>query len=213
MGFFDFLFSHKNKEERLEERRLERQEEAKKQEEARRKVLEEEGVLLSSLTEEEDLEGPREEVADLEENLLLAEEKQGQEADLIKEEKVQEVEEAKEEGAQETEPIKEEETKVIEETPQEEIKAPIQEDLVDRPQDPIDFRNLTLLKLGESLDLPSTSKIQKLKVTKVADEFYDLSFESNGFTYERKRIHQDILKNHLENYQKTGSMVLKSFRQ
>lgn len=212
MGFFDFLFSHKNKEERLEERRLERQEEAKKQEEARRKVLEEEGVLLSSLTEE-DLEGPREEVADLEENLLLAEEKQGQEADLIKEEKVQEVEEAKEEGAQETEPIKEEETKVLEETLQEEIKAPVQEDLVDKPQAPIDFRDLTLLKVGDSLDLPSTSKIQKLKVTKVADEFYDLSFESNGFTYERKRIHQDILKNHLENYQKTGSMVLKSFRQ
>lgn len=212
MGFFDFLFSHKNKEERLEERRLERQEEAKKQEEARRKVLEEEGVLLSSLTEDEDLEGPQEEVDDLEEDLLLAEEKQGQEADLIKEEKVQEVEEAKEEGAQETEPIKEE-TKVLEETPQEEVKAPVQEDLMDKPQDPIDFRDLTLLKIGESLDLPSTSKIQKLKVTKVADEFYDLFFESNGFTYERKRIHQDILKNHLENYQKTGSMVLKSFRQ
>ncbi|WP_099207980.1 hypothetical protein [Urinicoccus timonensis] len=212
MGFFDFLFSHKNKEERLEERRLERQEEAKKQEEARRKVLEEEGVLLSSLTEDEDLEGPQEEVDDLEEDLLLAEEKQGQEADLIKEEKVQEVEEAKEEGAQETEPIKEE-TKVLEETPQEEVKAPVQEDLMDKPQAPVDFRDLTLLKVGESLDLPSTSKIQKLKVTKVADEFYDLSFESNGFTYERKRIHQDILKNHLENYQKTGSMVLKSFRQ
>ncbi|EGS30768.1 conserved domain protein [Peptoniphilus sp. oral taxon 375 str. F0436] len=212
MGFFDFLFSHKNKEERLEERRLERQEEAKKQEEARRKVLEEEGVLLSSLTEDEDLEGPQEEVDDLEEDLLLAEEKQGQEADLIKEEKVQEVEEAKEEGAQETEPIKEE-TKVLEETPQEEVKAPVQEDLMDKPQAPVDFRDLTLLKVGESLDLPSTSKIQKLKVTKVADEFYDLFFESNGFTYERKRIHQDILKNHLENYQKTGSMVLKSFRQ
>lgn len=196
----------------MEERRLERQEEAKKQEEARRKVLEEEGVLLSSLTEDEDLEGPQEEVDDLEEDLLLAEEKQGQEADLIKEEKVQEVEEAKEEGAQETEPIKEE-TKVLEETPQEEVKAPVQEDLMDKPQAPVDFRDLTLLKVGESLDLPSTSKIQKLKVTKVADEFYDLFFESNGFTYERKRIHQDILKNHLENYQKTGSMVLKSFRQ
>lgn len=213
MGFFDFLFSHKNKEERLEERRLERQEEARKQEEARRKVLEEEGVLLSSLTEDEDLEGPQEEVADLEEDLLLAEEKQGQEADLVKEEKVQEVEEAKEEGAQETEPIKEEDPKVLEEAPQNETEAPIQEDLMDKPQAPIDFRDLTLLKIGESLDLPSTSKIQKLKVTKVADEFYDLSFESNGFTYERKRIHQDILKNHLENYQKTGSMVLKSFRQ
>lgn len=187
MGFFDFLFSHKNKEERLEERRLERQEEERKQEEERRKVLEE--------------------------DLLLAEEKEDQEVDLMKEEKVQEVEEAKEEGTQETEPIKEEETKVLEEAPQNETEDPVQEDLVDKPQDPIDFRDLTLLNLGESLDLPSTSKIQKLKVTKVADEFYDLSFESNGFTYERKRIHQDILKNHLENYQKTGSMVLKSFRQ
>ena len=54
MGFFDFLFPHKNKEADLEERRRERQEEDKKQEEKRRKALEEEGVLLSSLTEEEE---------------------------------------------------------------------------------------------------------------------------------------------------------------
>lgn len=199
MGFFDFLFPHKNKEADLEERRRERQEEDKKQEEKRRKALEE-GVLLSSLTEEEEEPDPEEEVADLVEDLDLLEKKKED----------QDCESPKEEGLLDSKPDQEDQDKAPEEGPQEE--APGQEDLTDKPQAPIRFGDLALLREGESLDLPSSSKVQKLKVTKLAGEFYDLSFESKGFTYERKRIHQDILKNHLENYEKTGSMVLKSFR-
>lgn len=201
MGFFDFLFPHKNKEADLEERRRERQEEDKKQEEKRRKALEEEGVLLSSLTEEEEEPDPEEEVADLVEDLDLLEKKKED----------QDCESPKEEGLLDPKPDQEDQDKAPEEGPQEE-EASVQEDLMDKPQAPIRFGDLALLREGESLDLPSSSKVQKLKVTKLAGEFYDLSFESKGFTYERKRIHQDILKNHLENYEKTGSMVLKSFR-
>lgn len=110
------------------------------------------------------------------------------------------------------EEVETEELKLAKDLPHvEEAHEQTQEEVQDLPKGKLDLKGLENLQEGKTMDLAPTNKIKGLKVKKLDGPFYDISFICNGITYERNRIHLDILKNHLENYEKTGQLSLKSF--
>ena len=81
------------------------------------------------------------------------------------------------------------------------------------PGEDLDFAAIEALKPGDVMDLPSYGDIQDLKIKREDPTFYDLSFTCKGRDYDRKRIHKSILRGHLESYQKTRTLPLKSFKE